>query len=93
MNAAAGPGPLLGSVTPSPFSGPGPLDHHNEDHSAFVPTANPAHPPFIDAVADSNGLEQSQKLGLNFHRNPSITLLGWTVKATTIGRTPDAEAA
>jgi hypothetical protein len=34
---------------------------------AFVPTAHPAHPPAIDAIAECNGLEEPQELGLNFH--------------------------
>jgi hypothetical protein len=85
MNAAAGPGPLLGSVTPSPFSGPGPLDHHNEDHSAFVPTAHPAHAPAIDSIAEGGRLEQAWELGLNFHSDPSMALSARTVKAATAG--------
>ena len=54
--------------------------HHYEQDSAFVPTADPANAPAIDSIAQRDGLEEPQELGLNFHSDPSITLLGWTVK-------------
>ena len=60
---------------------PLPLDHHDEENSAFVPTANPAHTPAIDPIPDGGWLEEAQELGLNIHSDPSMALLGGTVKA------------
>ena len=43
------------------------LDHHYEEHSAFIPTADPAHTPTINAITEGRGFEQAQELGFNFH--------------------------
>jgi hypothetical protein len=42
-----------------------PLDHHYEKHFPFVPSADPAYPPAIDAVAQSCGPAQTNKAGLD----------------------------
>jgi hypothetical protein len=49
---------------------PWPLDHHNEKDPALVPTANPAHTPAVDAVAQGHRLEQAQELGFKLYCHP-----------------------
>jgi hypothetical protein len=61
---------------------PQPLDHHHEDYPALVPTANPANAPSVDAVADRNGVEQAQELGL------WMAPAGGAVKASSRSRLP-----
>jgi hypothetical protein len=46
-------------------SGARPFHHHNEEHSAFVPSADPAHPPGIDSVTYGCRPKQAQELGVN----------------------------
>jgi hypothetical protein len=53
---------------------------------ALVPPTNPAHAPAVDAIAQREGLEKPQEFGFNFHSDPSMALLGWTVKAPTARR-------
>jgi hypothetical protein len=45
-----------------PSSLPRPLDHHDEDDAALVPSADPAYVPAVDAVAHVNRLEEAQEL-------------------------------
>ena len=60
---------------------PLPLDHHDEENPAFVPTADPANAPAIDSIAEGGRLEEPQELGLDFHASPSMAPLAQTVKA------------
>jgi hypothetical protein len=64
-----------------------PLDHHNKEHPALVPSADPAHAPVIDAIGKGHWFEQAEKLGFNFHGNAWMALAGGTVKAMTAGWT------
>src|SRR5437870_881465 len=43
------------------------LHHHDDEDSAFVPTAEPAHSPIIDAIAHCHRLTKPKELGLNVH--------------------------
>jgi hypothetical protein len=58
-----------------------PFHHHYEQHSALVPPANPAHAPAINVIADGDLSEEPEKLGLNLHGDPCMTLPGSAVKA------------
>jgi hypothetical protein len=40
------------NALPSMFIGLSSLDHHDKEDSAFVPAANPTHPPTVDMIAD-----------------------------------------
>jgi hypothetical protein len=53
----------------------------DEKDSAFVPTANPADTPAINVIADGDFSEEPEKLGLNLHGDPCMTLPGSAVKA------------
>jgi hypothetical protein len=57
----------MGWASPGQTTGPGPLDHHDEENPAFVPTTDPTHAPAIDAIAEGGGCEQAQEVSLNFH--------------------------
>jgi hypothetical protein len=57
------------------------LDHHREKDSAFVPLANPADAPAINAIANGDFSEEPKKLSLNLHGDPYMALQGSTVKA------------
>ena len=41
--------------------------HHHEADVAFVPTAEPAHAPALDAVAQGHRLEEAEEFGLDQH--------------------------
>jgi hypothetical protein len=43
------------------------LHHHDEEHSAFVPAAEPAHSPIIDTIAQGNRLAKPKELCLYVH--------------------------
>src|ERR1700680_4165109 len=43
------------------------LDHHHEQHSAFIPPAQPAHAPAIQVIAKLDRLEKPQELRFNMH--------------------------
>jgi hypothetical protein len=43
------------------------LHHHDEDDSAPVPAAEPAHLPIIDMIAKRDRLAKAKELGLNVH--------------------------
>jgi len=56
--------PLNGShCTAAPWL----FHHHDEQNPALVPPANPANAPAVNVIAQSDGLEQAQELGLDFH--------------------------
>ncbi|HLM98523.1 MAG TPA: hypothetical protein VK335_04540 [Bryobacteraceae bacterium] len=44
-------------------------DHNDEEDSAFVPAAEPAHLPIIDTIAERHRLAKPKELGLNVHGN------------------------
>jgi hypothetical protein len=48
------------------------LHHHDENYAALVPSANPAHTPPVDAIAQVGEPEQAQELGFHFHSHPWI---------------------
>ena len=58
------------------------LHHHDEEDSAFVPAADPAHPPII------NRLAKPKELGLNVHPHTSKAPLGRTVNSA-FGESPE----
>ena len=63
------------------------LHHHDEEDSAFVPAAEPAHSPIIDMIAQRRRLAKPKELGLNVHGalpHASMARLGRT--ATLIAR-------
>ena len=39
-----------------------PLDHHDKHHAAFIPTAQPTHPPAVDLIPQPRFSEKSQVL-------------------------------
>jgi hypothetical protein len=41
------------------------LHHHDEQQLAFIPSADPAHPPAIDAISQTCGLAQMEEAGLD----------------------------
>jgi len=45
------------------------LHHHDEEHAAFVPAADPAHSPIIDAIAQRHRPAKPKELCLNVHGN------------------------
>jgi hypothetical protein len=49
---------------------PQPFDHHYEEDSEFIPTADPAHTPAINAIAQGRGFETAQQCGFYFNSNP-----------------------
>ena len=60
------------------------LHHNDEEDSAFVPAAEPAHPPIIDTVAKRHRLAKSKELGLKVHGSrphTSMARLGRTVNS------------
>jgi hypothetical protein len=56
------------------------FDHHDKEHSASAPSADPGYSPAIDAVAQSSGLGEPQELGPDIHGS-CVALRGQTVKA------------
>ena len=48
---------------------------------ALVPPSNPTHAPAINVIADGDFSEEPEKLGLNLHGDPCMTLPGSAVKA------------
>jgi hypothetical protein len=48
-------------------------DHNDEEDSALVPAAEPAHLPIIDAIAQRHRLAKPKELGLNVHGSLSHT--------------------
>jgi hypothetical protein len=44
----------------------GALDHDYKKHLALIPSAHPAHPPAIDAIAQSSWMAESKEAGLDF---------------------------
>ena len=65
------------------------FNHHHKQDSALVPATDPAHAPAINAFAQGDGPEEPQKLGLDFHNDPSMALSGGTVKAMTDAEEPN----
>src|SRR5450759_1986619 len=45
------------------------LHHHHKENAAFVPTAQPAYAPAIDALANCGRPAQPQKPGFNLHED------------------------
>src|SRR6202162_3761098 len=43
------------------------LDHHDEQHAAFIPPTQPAHAPAINVIAELDRLEKPQELRFNMH--------------------------
>jgi hypothetical protein len=43
------------------------LDHHHEQDPAFIPTAQPAHPPAIQVIANLDRPIKSKELGFHLH--------------------------
>jgi hypothetical protein len=43
------------------------LDHHHEQYPAFIPTAQPAHSPALQVIANFDRPTQSQEFGFNMH--------------------------
>jgi len=68
------------------------LHHHDEEDSAFVPAAQPAHPPIIDTIAERHRLGKPKELGPNVHGSSrphtSIARMGRTVKGPSANRPP-----
>jgi hypothetical protein len=59
------------------------LHHHDEEDSAFVPTAKPGHSPIIDTIAKSHRLAKPKELCLNVHGySRPHTSLGWREQST-----------
>ena len=57
-----------------------PFHDHHEQHPALVPTANPAHAPTINVIANGDFSEEPQKPSLNLHGDPRMALRCGTVK-------------
>jgi hypothetical protein len=67
------------------------LRHHDEEDVAFVPTAEPAHPPIIDEISKRHTLAKPKELGLNVHGShphTSMARLGRTVNSA-FGESPE----
>jgi len=41
------------------------LNHHHEQYLAFIPSADPAYPPAIEAIAQSCWLAETEESGLD----------------------------
>jgi hypothetical protein len=61
------------------------LHHNDEEDSAFVPAAEPAHSPIIDTIAERHRLAKPKEFGLNVHGysrpDTSMARLGRTVNS------------
>jgi hypothetical protein len=44
-------------------------DHDHEEHSAFVPSADPGNLPIVDTIAQRHRLAKPKELGPNVHGN------------------------
>jgi hypothetical protein len=68
------------------------LNHDDEQHLALIPSADPAHPPAIDAIAQSCCFAQAKEPGLNLEflkASPACAKLKRTTntRATGLQRT------
>ena len=60
-------------LLPAAFGIPGhPLDHHDKHHAAFIPTAQPTHPPAVDLIPQPRFSEKSQVLRFYAHNSHDI---------------------
>jgi len=65
-------------------------DHNDEEDSAFVPAAEPAHLPIVHTIAERQRLPKPKELGLNVHGNSRpntfMARLGRTVNRASANR-------
>jgi hypothetical protein len=65
--ALPAPAPSVNLVTPELLTAPADaLHHHDEQDLAFVPSADPAHPPTIDAIPQYGRLGEAEESGLDW---------------------------